>query len=198
MSCNVALDALAILRVSTFGYSDLKRLSPGIPILFTEHKWILDTISISNSVTEWRQSMMDRELAGSPCCWRQQARRCWYHRWKQKEHGLARFNKFTKMGSGVFCCIIGGRGSFRKSYDFNYDGRRACWPNVFNRLCCIFHGKRRTKIPTRPQNVSGCRLCNRSVICWGHTAICLLDKREQVLGYARSLMWTSGVREIIL
>lgn len=131
MSCNVALDALAILRVSTFGYSDLKRLSPGIPILFTEHKWILDTISISNSVTEWRhQSMMDRELAGSPCCWRQQARRCWYHRWKQKVHGLARFNKVTNMGSGVFCCLIGGRGSLTKSYDFNYDDRRACWPNV--------------------------------------------------------------------
>ena len=152
MSCNVALDALAILRVSTFGYSDLKRLSPGIPILFTEHKWILDTISISNSVTEWRhQSMMDRELAGSPCCWRQQASRCWYHRWKQKIHGLARFNKVTKMGSGVVCCIIGGRGSFRKSYD----GRRACWPNVLHLS---------TKIPTTPQNVSGCRLCNRSVI----------------------------------
>ena len=115
---------------------------------------------------EWRhQSMMDRELAGSPCCWRQQARRCWYHRWKKKVHGLARFNKVTKMGSGVFCCIIGERGSFRKSFDFNYDGRRACWPNVFNRLCCIFHGKQRTKIPTTPQNVSGCRLCNRSVIC---------------------------------
>ena len=135
-------------RVSTFGYSDLKRLSPG----FTERKWILDTISISNSVTEWRhQSMMDRELAGSPCCWRQQARRCWYHRWKQKVHGLARVNKFTKMGSGVFSCIIGGRGSFRKSYD----GRRACWPNMLHLS---------TKIPTTPQNVSGCRLCNRSVI----------------------------------
>lgn len=34
----------------------------------------------SRKVARWRhQSMMDRELAGSPCCWRQQARRCWYH-----------------------------------------------------------------------------------------------------------------------
>ena len=98
----------SFLRVSTYGYSDLKRLRLGIPILFTERKWIHDTISISKSVMEWHhQSIMDRELAGSPCCWRQQARRCWYHRWKQKVHGLARFNKLTKMGAGVFCCILG-------------------------------------------------------------------------------------------